>query len=92
MQDTANPRVPVPHGLPIALDMLADPLSLLRTVFGFESFRGVQARVVERYDAIGARGLRTSASGAITFRLQPGRPLEPPREWRLVRPKPWRDP
>jgi competence protein ComEC len=50
------------------------------------------ARVVGRYDAIGARGLRTSASGAITFRLRPGRSLEPPREWRRERPRPWRDP
>ncbi|HEX6572264.1 MAG TPA: DNA internalization-related competence protein ComEC/Rec2 [Steroidobacteraceae bacterium] len=50
------------------------------------------ARVVERYEAVGARGLRTSASGAITFRLRPDRPLEPPREWRREWPKPWRDP
>jgi competence protein ComEC len=49
-------------------------------------------RVVERYDAVGASGLRTSASGAITFRLKSGPPLEPPREWRRERPKPWRDP
>ncbi|HET9692855.1 MAG TPA: DNA internalization-related competence protein ComEC/Rec2, partial [Steroidobacteraceae bacterium] len=47
--------------------------------------------VVERYRQAGAHGLRTSASGAITFELRPG-PLEPPREWRRERPRPWRDP
>jgi competence protein ComEC len=50
------------------------------------------ARVVERYDAAGARSLRTSASGAITFRLRPGRPVEPPREWRRASLRPWREP
>jgi competence protein ComEC len=48
--------------------------------------------VVERYDAVGARGLRTSASGAITFRLRPGRPIEPPQQWRQESLRTWRDP
>jgi competence protein ComEC len=48
-------------------------------------------RVVERYRQVGARGLRTSASGAITFELGAG-PLEAPAEWRRDRPRPWRDP
>ncbi|HET7204112.1 MAG TPA: hypothetical protein VFI92_12170, partial [Steroidobacteraceae bacterium] len=48
-------------------------------------------RVVERYRQAGARDLRTSASGAITFELGAG-PLESPREWRRDRPRPWRDP
>jgi competence protein ComEC len=48
--------------------------------------------VVERYDAVGARGLRTSSSGAITFRLRPGRPIEPPQEWRTESLRTWRDP
>jgi competence protein ComEC len=48
--------------------------------------------VVERYDAVGARGLRTSSSGAVTFRLRPGRPIEPPQEWRRESLRTWRDP
>jgi competence protein ComEC len=48
--------------------------------------------VVERYDAVGARDLRTSASGAITFHLRPGRPVEPPKEWRKASLRTWRDP
>jgi competence protein ComEC len=48
-------------------------------------------RVVERWEQHGARGLLTSRSGAITFDLRPGEPLQPPAEWRLARPRPWRD-
>jgi len=48
--------------------------------------------VLERYTAAGARGLRTSASGAITFELRPAMLLEPPSEWRRDRPRAWRDP
>jgi competence protein ComEC len=50
------------------------------------------SRVVERWQAAGAAGLRTSASGAVTFELAPGQPLAEPREWRRLRPRPWRDP
>ena len=49
-------------------------------------------RVVERWEQSGARGLRTSRSGAITFELLPGQSLASPTEWRLERPRPWRDP
>jgi competence protein ComEC len=49
-------------------------------------------RVVERWDGVGAAGLRTSASGAITFELIPGRSLVAPVEWRLETRRPWRDP
>ncbi|HXW10703.1 MAG TPA: DNA internalization-related competence protein ComEC/Rec2 [Steroidobacteraceae bacterium] len=49
------------------------------------------AGVVERYDAVGARGLRTSSSGALTFRLRPGRPVEPPQQWRRESLRTWRD-
>jgi competence protein ComEC len=48
-------------------------------------------RVVQRYEAVGARALRTSTSGAISFELRPG-PLAPPAEWRRDRPRIWRDP
>lgn len=49
-------------------------------------------RVVERWAQAGADGLRTSASGAITFELIPGRSLAAPVEWRLEARRPWRDP
>ena len=42
-------------------------------------------RVVERWQQAGARGLRTSTGGAITFDLAPGRALAPPAEWRRER-------
>jgi competence protein ComEC len=48
-------------------------------------------QVVERWHGIGARGLRTSASGATTFVLGLGGPLEPD-EWRRGHPRPWREP
>jgi competence protein ComEC len=48
--------------------------------------------VAARYEAAGARGLRTSASGAITFRLRPGHPVEPPQEWRRTSLRTWREP
>ena len=49
-------------------------------------------RVVERWHQVGARGLLTSRSGAITFELRPGESLQSPAEWRRVWPRPWRDP
>ena len=49
-------------------------------------------RVVERWEQAGARGVRTSESGAITFELAPGRVLAQPIEWRREHPRPWRDP
>jgi competence protein ComEC len=49
-------------------------------------------QVVERWEAIGAQGLVTGTSGAITLELRPGRQLTQPRQWRQVRPPPWRDP
>jgi competence protein ComEC len=49
-------------------------------------------RVVERWEQAGAREVRTSNGGAITFELAPGRALAPPREWRREHPHPWRDP
>ena len=49
-------------------------------------------RVVERWEQAGARGVRTSDGGAITFELVPGRALAPPVEWRREQPRPWRDP
>lgn len=49
-------------------------------------------RVFDRWQRSGARGLLTSRSGAITFDLRPGEPLQSPAEWRLARPRPWRDP
>jgi competence protein ComEC len=48
--------------------------------------------VVGRWQAVGAADLRTSASGAITFELSPGRPLSAPAQWRPGHPRPWRDP
>ena len=48
--------------------------------------------VVERWHAAGARQRRTSASGAITFELVPGRTVAPPFEWRRDRPRSWREP
>jgi len=48
--------------------------------------------VVERWEQVGARGVRTSDSGAITFELASGRALAPPMEWRREHPRPWRDP
>ena len=51
-----------------------------------------KTRVVERYEAAGARSLRTSSSGAITFLLRPGHPGEPPQEWRREWLRTWRDP
>ena len=48
--------------------------------------------VVERWEQAGARAVRTSDSGAITFELAPGRVLAPPHEWRREHPRPWRDP
>ena len=47
--------------------------------------------VVERWEGVGARGLRTSASGATTFVLGAGHTLAP-LEWRRLHPAPWRDP
>ncbi len=48
--------------------------------------------VVERWEQAGARAVRTSDGGAITFELAPGRVLAPPHEWRREHPRPWRDP
>ncbi len=48
--------------------------------------------IVERWERAGARGLTTSASGAITFTLRPGEALAGPGQWRLEMPPPWRDP
>jgi competence protein ComEC len=47
--------------------------------------------IVERWERAGARGLRTSTSGATSFLLGPGAPPDP-QEWRLRRPRVWRDP
>ncbi len=49
-------------------------------------------RVVERWEHAGARSIRTSGGGAITFELEPGRILSPPAEYRRERSRPWRDP
>jgi competence protein ComEC len=47
--------------------------------------------VVERWEAAGARSLRTSEAGAITFDLTASG-LRGPAAWRLDHPRPWRDP
>jgi competence protein ComEC len=47
--------------------------------------------VVERWEDAGARGLVTGHSGAVTFELGTGRPVEPVA-WRLQHRRPWRDP
>ena len=49
------------------------------------------AAVVERWEGVGARGLRTGASGATAFVLGTDGPLAP-EEWRPMHPRPWRDP
>jgi competence protein ComEC len=49
-------------------------------------------RVVERWEQAGAKAVRTSDGGAITFELAPGQALVPPSEWRRRHPRPWRDP
>ncbi|MGI9246114.1 MAG: ComEC/Rec2 family competence protein, partial [Steroidobacteraceae bacterium] len=47
--------------------------------------------VTERWQAVGARSLATSSSGAVTFELGPDAGLVP-GEWRRETPRPWRDP
>ena len=49
-------------------------------------------RVVARWEQAGARSVRTSDGGAITFELGSGKVLRPPAEYRRERPRPWRDP
>jgi competence protein ComEC len=50
------------------------------------------ASVVERWRKAGAVDRATSSSGALTFELQPGRPLTDPVEWRRQQARLWRDP
>lgn len=47
--------------------------------------------VVDRWHAVGARSLQTSASGAVTFELTASG-LRGPSAWRPEHPRPWRDP
>lgn len=49
-------------------------------------------RVVERWEQVGAKDVRTSTGGAITFGLDPREPLHSPAQWRLDHPWAWRDP
>jgi competence protein ComEC len=48
--------------------------------------------VVARWERVGAHTLRTSASGAICFVAQPGKPLSDPGQWRIDRRRLWADP
>jgi competence protein ComEC len=49
-------------------------------------------RVVERWEQVGAEGVLTSRSGAVTFELVPGQAVAEPIAWRHVARRPWRDP
>jgi competence protein ComEC len=51
-----------------------------------------KAQVVERWREAGARDLRTSTSGAVTFVLRPGTAAAAPGQWRIDAPRIWRDP
>jgi competence protein ComEC len=48
--------------------------------------------ILERWRASGAELLLTSNSGAIEFDVVPGRPLDPPLQWRLAHARAWTDP
>jgi competence protein ComEC len=48
--------------------------------------------VVKRWQSAGAEVLVGSATGAIEFELHPQRPMAPPRLWRSLQRRPWRDP
>ena len=48
--------------------------------------------VVARWERSGAHTLRTSASGAVEFVAQPGKPLPDPGQWRIDRRRLWADP
>jgi competence protein ComEC len=50
------------------------------------------ADVVQRWRQAGAADRATSSSGALTFELEPGRPLADPVEWRREQVRIWRDP
>jgi len=50
------------------------------------------AQVVERWQAGGSTVLVVAATGAIEFEVHPNRPLEQPRQWRLLRRRAWLDP
>ena len=60
---------------------------------GYRNRWGFPARpVVERWRAAGARTIETSASGAVEFVTQAGRPLAAPRAWRSAHHRFWHDP
>jgi competence protein ComEC len=48
--------------------------------------------VAARWERVGAHTLRTSASGAIEFVAQPGKPLAAPGQWRIDHRRFWADP
>lgn len=48
--------------------------------------------VVERWQGTGAHALSTSATGAVHFVMQTGKPLEEPRRWRVEHHRFWQDP
>lgn len=50
------------------------------------------AQVVERWQDAGAVLLVSASAGAIEFDVHPDRPLEAPRQWRILRRRFWQDP
>lgn len=50
------------------------------------------APVVERWQGAGANLLVSASSGAVEFDVHPDRPLEGPRQWRILQRRFWQDP